>query len=63
MPKGIDKLTLEKVQQVLSLVQSPGLNSYEVAYQRRCKPHFFQDCQALSWKFSLADGIRFLHKL
>ena len=33
LPKGIDKLTLEKVQQVLSLVQSPGLTSEEVAFQ------------------------------
>ena len=32
-PKGIDKLTLEKVQQVLSSVQSPGLTSEEVASQ------------------------------
>ena len=31
--KGIDKLTLEKVQQVLSSVQSPGLTSEEVASQ------------------------------
>ena len=30
-PKGIDKLTLEKVQQVLSSVQIPGLTSEEVA--------------------------------
>ena len=33
LPKGIDKLTLEKVQQVLSSVQSPGLTSEEVASQ------------------------------
>ena len=33
MPKGIDKLTLEKVQQVLSSVQIPGLTSEEVASQ------------------------------
>ena len=31
LPKGIDKLTLEKVQQVLSSVQIPGLTSEEVA--------------------------------
>ena len=31
LPKGIDRLTLEKVQQVLSLVQIPGLTSEEVA--------------------------------
>ena len=31
LPKGIDRLTLEKVQQVLSSVQSPGLTSEEVA--------------------------------
>ena len=33
LPKGIDKLTLEKVQQVLSSVQIPGLTSEEVASQ------------------------------
>ena len=33
LPKGIDKLTLEKVQQVLSSVQSPGLTSEEAASQ------------------------------
>ena len=33
LPKGIDKLTLEKVKQVLSSVQSPGLTSEEVAFQ------------------------------
>ena len=33
LPKGIDKLTLEKVQLVLSSVQSPGLTSEEVASQ------------------------------
>ena len=33
LPKGIDKLTLEKVQQVLSSVLSPGLTSEEVASQ------------------------------
>ena len=33
MPKGIDKLTLEKVQQVLSSVQIPGLTTEEVASQ------------------------------
>ena len=33
LPKGIDKLTLEKVQQVLSSVQSPGLTSEEVSSQ------------------------------
>ena len=32
LPKGIDKLTLDKVQQVLSSVQIPGLTSEEVAY-------------------------------
>ena len=31
LPKGIDKLTLEKVQQVLGFVQSPGLTSEEAA--------------------------------
>ena len=31
LPKGIDKLTLEKVQQVFSSVQSPGLTSEEAA--------------------------------
>ena len=33
LPKGIDRLTLEKVQQVLSSVQSPGLTSEEAASQ------------------------------
>ena len=33
LPKGIDRLTLEKVQQVLSSVQSPGLTLEEVASQ------------------------------
>ena len=33
LPKGIDRLTLEKVQQILSSVQSPGLTSEEVASQ------------------------------
>ena len=33
LPKGIDKLTLDKVQQVLSSVQIPGLTSEEVAFQ------------------------------
>ena len=31
LPKGIDRLILEKVQQVLSSVQSPGVTSEEVA--------------------------------
>ena len=31
LPKGIDKLTLDKVQQVLSSVQIPGLTSEEVS--------------------------------
>ena len=33
LPKGIDRLTLEKVQQVLSSVQIPGLTSEEVSSQ------------------------------
>ena len=32
-PKGIDELTLEKVQQIFSSVQSLGLTSEEVASQ------------------------------